>query len=133
MAVTMPVRTATDAAADAGRIRPARVSVSSFDGCSTRYSSSGSSEMSMCFSRSSMVERYSQPPGIDDPLQELLCPLLAGLREDLTGSPFLENPALVEEADAVRNVPGESHLVGCDQHRHASLRKLADHLQHLGD
>src|SRR5262249_44213781 len=107
MAVTMPVRTATDAAADAGRIRPARVSVSSFDGCRTRYSSSGSSEMSMCFSRSSMVERYSQASRIDDPLQELPRPLLTGRGEDLCGRPFLEDPALVQEAHPVRDVTRE--------------------------
>src|SRR5712691_11827239 len=94
IAVTIPVRTATEAAADAGRISPARVSVSSFDGWSTRYSSSGSSEMSMCFSRSSMIERYSQAPGVDDPLQELLRPLLAGRREELLGRTLLENPPL---------------------------------------
>jgi hypothetical protein len=48
-AVTIPVRTATVLSADAGRIRPARVSVSSLTGWMTRYSSSGSSEESMFF------------------------------------------------------------------------------------
>ena len=46
-AVTMPVRQAT-VAAEAGRIRPARVSVSSLVGWITTNSSSGSSETSMC-------------------------------------------------------------------------------------
>src|SRR6185437_1436536 len=99
----------------------------------TRYSSSGSSEMSMCFSRSSMIERYSQAPGIDDALEELTRPLLARRSEDLLGRPLLEDPALVQEADAMRNVAREPHLVRRDQHRHPALRELSDHLQHLGD
>src|SRR2546425_10944826 len=133
-ALTLPVRTATDAAAEAGKISPARVSVSSFDGWMTRYSSSGSSEMSMCFSLSNIsIERYSQAAGVDDPLQELLRPLLSRRGEDLLRRALLEDPALVQEADPVGDVAREAHLMRGDQHRHSSLRQLPDHLQHLGN
>ncbi len=59
-----------------------------------------------------------QPAGLDDPVEELSGPGLAGLREHPGGRPLLQDPALVEEADAVRDVAGEAHLVGRDQHRH---------------
>ena len=49
------------------------------------------------------------------------------------GRPFLENCAVIEEADSICDVAGERHLVGCDQHRHPAHRELADHLEHLGD
>ena len=37
----------------------------------------------------------------------------------------------MQEADAVRDIPREAHLVGRDHHGHAALRQLADHLEHL--
>ena len=49
------------------------------------------------------------------------------------GRARLQDPARVEEADAVRDVPGEAHLVGRDEHRHAARRELADHVEDLGD
>ena len=33
----------------------------------------------------------------------------------------------------MRDVAGEAHLVGRDQHRHPARRELADHVEHLGD
>ena len=39
----------------------------------------------------------------------------------------------MEEADAVRDVAGEAHLVRRDQHRHPAGGELADHVEHLGD
>ena len=44
------------------------------------------------------------------------------------GRPLLEDPALVEEADPARDVAGEAHLVGGDDHRHAARGELADHV-----
>ena len=56
-----------------------------------------------------------------------------GAPKSCSGGPFLEDPARVEEADAVGDVAGEAHLVRRDQHRHAARRELADHVEHLGD
>ena len=55
-AVTIPVRTATVESADAGRISPARVSVSSLTGWMTMYSSRGSSDESMFLDSSNIDE-----------------------------------------------------------------------------
>src|SRR5919198_4499821 len=134
----MPLRTAAAAAAEAGRISPARVSVSSFEGCRTRYSSSGSSDMSMCCWRSNTSPTIpggtaSQPSCGDDSLQELRRSRLLRRGEDLVRRTLLEDAALVQEADAIGHVPGEPHLVRRDQHRHAALGKLADDLEHLCD
>ena len=74
-----------------------------------------------------------EPAGLDDPVEELARPGLVGLGEDLGRRPLLEDPARVEEADAVRDVAGEAHLVGRDDHRHAARRELADDVEHLGD
>ena len=54
-------------------------------------------------------------------------------REDRLRRPFLEDAAVVEEADAVGDVARERHLVRREHHRHPALRELADHLEHLGD
>ena len=59
--------------------------------------------------------------------------LRSRLGEDLRGRALLEDHALVQEADPVRDVAREPHLVGRDHHRHPSGRELADHVQHLGD
>ena len=74
-----------------------------------------------------------KPPGGDDALQELLRPLLARRAEELLRRALLEDPAGVEEAHAVGDVAGEAHLVRRDQHRHASRRELADHVENLRD
>ena len=55
------------------------------------------------------------------------------LREDLRRRALLEDPALVEEADPVRDVAREAHLVGRDEHRHAAGGELADDVEHLRD
>src|SRR6188768_2638306 len=74
-----------------------------------------------------------EPPGLGDPLEELLRARLVRAREDLLRWALLEDHALVEEADAVGDVARERHLVGRDHHRHPALGELADHVQHLGD
>ena len=48
------------------------------------------------------------------------------------GGPFLEDRSRVEEADPVRDVAREAHLVRRDHHRHAARGELADHVEHLG-
>ena len=52
--------------------------------------------------------------------------------EDLRRRAFLEDCALVEEADAVGDVAREAHLVRGDDHRHARLGELADDVEDLG-
>src|SRR5439155_21582369 len=49
-----------------------------------------------------------QPPGVDDPLEELLRPRLLRRGEDLRGRPFLEDQAVVQEVDASGDVAGEA-------------------------
>ena len=56
-----------------------------------------------------------------------------GALEELLGSPCLEDPPCVEEADPMGDVAREAHLVRRDQHRHAAGRELADDVEHLGD
>ena len=56
-AVTIPVLIAIVESAEAGRIKPARVSVSSLTGWITMYSSSGSRDESMLCDFSNMTER----------------------------------------------------------------------------
>src|SRR3954468_13190444 len=76
--------------------------------------------------------RSSESPRLDYALQELLCPRLLRVGEDLMWRTFLQDQPVVEEADPARDVPREAHLVRCDQHRHAALGELADHVQPLG-
>src|SRR5919112_5848313 len=122
-AVITPVRQSVSA--DAGMISPRFVSDSSSEGWMTTKSSSGSSVRSM--------RRTLQPPGFDDPLQELLRPRLLRRAEDLLGRPLLEDHSGIQETDAVRDVAREAHLMRGDQHRHPAGRELADHLEHLRD
>src|SRR6187402_2967488 len=113
IAVTIPVRQAAAAAAEAGRMRPARVSVSSLVGWMTRYSSSGSSETSRRCGSCTMCKRYPgdlHPSRGHDPLEELLRPLLARRAEDGLRRPLLEDLARVEEANPMRHVARERHL-----------------------
>jgi len=46
---------------------------------------------------------------------------------------LLEDHAVVEKADLVRDLACETHLVRRDHHRHPALGQLADHVQHLTD
>jgi putative glutamine amidotransferase len=75
--------------------------------------------------------RWLEAPRLDGPVEELARPGFAGLREDLLRQPLLEDAAAVEEAHAVRDVAREPHLVGGDQHRHATGGQLPDHVEHL--
>ena len=74
-----------------------------------------------------------QPARGDDALEELAGPLLPRRAEELVRSPFLEDPARIEEAHAMGDVAREPHLVGRDQHRHPAVGQLPDHVEHLGD
>src|SRR5215212_11424161 len=106
-------------------IRPRFVSDSSSEGWMTTWSSSGSSVKS--------IPRKLQAPRLDDALEELLRARLLRRAQDPLGRALLEDHALVEEADAVGDVPREAHLMRRDQHGHACSRELADHLEHLCD
>src|SRR6478672_1022654 len=77
--------------------------------------------------------RSSESPCLDYPLEELLRPRFLRVGEDLLRASLFQDLPVVEEADAARDVPGEPHLMRGDQHRHAALGQLADHVQHLGD
>src|SRR3954453_12960334 len=130
-AVSTPVR--QSASADAGRISPRFVSDSSSDGWTTTKSSRGSRDRSMRLVSGSCTLVTLQPAGLDDALEELLGPGLLRLGGDLLRRPVLQDHPFVEEADPVRDVTGEAHLVGGDQHRHAARGQFADHLEHLRD
>ncbi len=67
------------------------------------------------------------------PKEELARPLLPRLREELLGRPFLEDHAGVEEADLVRDLTGEAHLVGGDDHRHPDVCEPADERKDFAD
>src|SRR5215469_2008598 len=71
--------------------------------------------------------------GLDDPAQEAAGALVLRVREKLGRRRVLDDRPLLEEADPVRDVAGEAHLVGSDDHGHAAPRELADQVEHLGD
>ena len=48
------------------------------------------------------------------------------------GRRFLDDQAVLQEADPVGDVPGEAHLVRGDQHGHAAGGQFPDHVEHLG-
>ena len=64
--------------------------------------------------------------------EELPRTRLARRTEDLLGRPLLEDHSVVEEAHALRDVAGEAHLVGRDQHRHSLGGELSDDRENLG-
>jgi hypothetical protein len=66
-----------------------------------------------------------------DPVEEALGAGVAGVVEQLVGRAVLQDAAAVEEADPVGDLAGEAHLVGGDQHGHAALLQLGDHVEHL--
>src|SRR3990172_8845704 len=76
-------------------------------------------------------EIRAHPSRGDDAIQELARTRLLWCPEDSSWRPFLEDPALVEEADAVGDVTREAHLMGGDDHGHARLRQLTDDVEHL--
>ena len=104
-------------AADAARIRPARVWDSSFSAGSTRYSSRGSIEASMrCHSSSVPAStRGSEPAGVDDPLQELLRARLARARRRSAAGGPARGSRRRRGSRRGRDVAGEAHLVGGDR------------------
>jgi hypothetical protein len=68
-----------------------------------------------------------------DSLQELACAWLSRRAEDHVGRAFFDNRAGVEEHDAIGNLPGKSHLVRGQHHRHPQALELGDDLQHFPD
>src|SRR5690606_36766991 len=58
--------------------------------------------------------------------------LLLRITEQLVGAALLMNAPLIEEAYAVGELPGESHLAGDPQHRQAvGIPVPANHFQHF--
>src|SRR5438128_11813484 len=90
-AVTIPVRQGAAAIAEAGKTGPERISASSLTGWTTRCSSSGSMETSTCCGSTPILTRYSEPPGLDDPLEKLSRARLSRVAEDLIGRALLQD------------------------------------------
>ena len=63
--------------------------------------------------------------------QELAGALLPGVLDDLPGVALFHNHASVHEYHLVGHVPGESHLMGDDDHGGLLFGQGADHPQHL--
>src|SRR5216683_6132741 len=63
---------------------------------------------------------------------ELAAALGDRLAEDLIRWSLLLDPSLVQEDDLARDLAGETHLVGDDEHGSPFLGERADHAQHLG-
>src|SRR5205823_3556833 len=82
---------------------------------------------------SALSGNASHATRFDDPREKLARPFLARRREDLVRRSFLEDDALVEEANLVRDLAREAHLVRRDDHRHAGVRELAHEVEHLAD
>ncbi len=57
----------------------------------------------------------------------------AGAPKVFSGGPLLLHAAAVEEADLARDLAGEAHLVGGEQHGHALLHQIAHDVQDLRD
>ena len=56
------------------------------------------------------------------------------LREDRVRVPLLDDVALVEHHHLVRDVPGETHFVGDDEHRDiGGVGDLAEDIEHVSD
>ena len=64
--------------------------------------------------------------------KELPGPLLLRIGEDLCGSAFLTDPAVIHEDDMIRHVPGEGHFVGYNDHGGLSAAGGADQGQDGG-
>ena len=56
-----------------------------------------------------------------------------GVAEDLLGRTGLDDDAVLQEADGIGYLPGETHLVRGDQHRHALVSQFSDEVEHLRD
>ena len=56
-----------------------------------------------------------------------------GRVEERVGLVHLDYPARVHEDDAVRHLPGEPHLVGHAEHRHALVCEGDHRVEHLFD
>src|SRR5574337_2154703 len=69
-----------------------------------------------------------------DRIEELARAWLGRRGKDAVGRALLDDAALVEEADAVRNLARKAHLVGDEQHGEVVLvSEAADESQHLAD
>src|SRR5581483_2287469 len=81
----------------------------------------------------------SRPPSarsavpLEDRLEELPRPLVAGPGEDLVRRPVLDDHAVGHHEDAIGHVAGEAHLVGHDHHRHPLGGQLPHDAEHLAD
>src|SRR5260370_8798224 len=62
-----------------------------------------------------------------DHAQKSASAFLRRLVEHLLGRALLDDDAVVHEDDAVGNIAGEAHLVGDDDHCHATLRHPPPH------
>src|SRR5215208_6013750 len=74
-----------------------------------------------------------KPAGLDYASEELAGAGVLRGGEDTLGLTLFEDSAGFEKADAVCDVAGEAHLVGCDEHGHPFTGQLPDYGEYLGD
>ena len=65
--------------------------------------------------------------------KESLCPFGLGMGEEILRISFLGDLAIVEEDDAIGDVPGKGELMGDDDHGHAVPGKILHDLEDLSD
>src|SRR5580700_769135 len=71
------------------------------------------------------------PASVDDPPQETSGALVLRIGEELGRRASLDDSAFLEEADPVRDVPREAHLMGGDEHGHPCSSQFPDDVEHL--
>src|SRR6266436_7496758 len=74
---------------------------------------------------SSQAVTLTEPGGsilVSDHAQKSASALLGRVVEHLLGRALFDDDAVVHKDDAVGDIAGEAHLVGDDDHGHASLR-----------
>ena len=102
------------------------------------YSSSGSSDESMFLRLIQHASKHrSRSRLYNRPASTIRCRNCCvrssrGALKICCGGPSSRIDARVQEADPVRDVAREAHLVRRDHHRHPAGGELADHVEHLG-
>src|SRR5680860_987200 len=80
-----------------------------------------------------LVNLIVSPSILEDLAGEVLGSIRLRIGEEIIGRGVLHDPALVHEDDTVRGGAGEAHLVGHDDHGHATLGEVDHDVEHLLD